>query len=65
MEGRSRTLNSHAPSPGCSLHTQQQRTAHTLRENLLYTPRLCIEEFSTVYIFIQMKVFLYFDNRKQ
>lgn len=36
------------------------------RKNLLFhTPRLCIEEFSTVYIFIQMKVFLYFDNRKQ
>ena len=66
FEGCSRNLNSHAPSPGCSLHTNQWRTMQTLQENLLFhTPRLCIEEFSTVYIFIQMKVFLYFDNRKQ
>lgn len=65
IEGRSRNLNSHAPSPGCSLHASQWRTAQTLRESLFRTPRLCIEEFSTVYIFIQMKVFLYFDNRKQ
>lgn len=66
IEGRSRNLNSHAPSPGCSLHTNQWRTTQTLQENVLFhTPRLCIEEFSTVYIFIQMKVFLYFDNRKQ
>lgn len=65
VESCSRNLNSHAPRPGCSLHNPW-RTTQTLQENILFhTSRLCIEEFSTVYIFIQMKVFLYFDNRKQ
>jgi len=60
IEGCSRNLNSHAPRPGCSLHNER-RTTQTLQENILFhTPRLCIEEFSTVYIFIQMKVFFIF-----